>query len=246
MATWDQSLSNGKSADTGHQNIRHSPYQSCSKLSLPWFDIRVFYVRISNAVVDDYTPECLGVNHAPLDADTLLEVNGVKSSVYSKGISCLLRRVRVDKRSEEAIFVSTDSIRLSGSAKFEVFDRESLVLSGILEMSNKNGFPGDEANHNVRNWSMHCESGRSGCAGFCKGKQVMDSESVAPVIEVYVAGCFSGAPIVLTNILRFSSQKKQNANGMLDSIPEYEAAEARGDASSELDQQVRTYLLPLI
>lgn len=42
----------------------------------------------------------------------------------SDGLSLVLRRDRVDKNSEETTFVSTDSIRLTGSMKFDVYDRE--------------------------------------------------------------------------------------------------------------------------
>ncbi|KAK9270285.1 hypothetical protein L1049_025862 [Liquidambar formosana] len=125
------------------QIIRHPAYQQCSKLSSAWFDLRVFYVRVSNFEVDDSTPEFLTLNHIPLSPDTLLEVNGARSSIYSDGVSCLLRRDRVDKKSEEATFVSTDSIRLTGSVKFEVLDKEDLILSGVLDMSNSNGFIGE-------------------------------------------------------------------------------------------------------
>lgn len=235
-----ESLSNGKLTDPGLQVIRQPSYQSCSNLTLPWFDIRVFYVRISNFLVDDSTPECLTVNHIPLSPDTLLEVNGVRCSVCSEGISCSLRRDRIDKKSEEATFVSTDSIRLTGSVKFEVFDREVLVLSGILEMSNRNGFTGD-LKSNGRRWSMNCESLMNTSIGFLKGKQIVGSESLSPTIEVYVAGCFSGKPIILTKTLQLTSRRKHNRKGMLDSIPEYDAAESQKDAPSGLDLQIAEY-----
>ncbi|KAL2521065.1 Erythronate-4-phosphate dehydrogenase family protein [Forsythia ovata] len=131
---------NGNLVDPGLQIKRHSLYQSGGKFSLPWFDIRVFYVRICNFMVDESTPESLTLNHIPLSPDTLLEVNGVRCSIDSEGVSCLLRRDRVDKKSEEVTFVSTDGIRLTGSVKFEVFDREDLVLFGVLEIPNTNGF----------------------------------------------------------------------------------------------------------
>lgn len=235
-----ESLSNGKLTDPGLQIIRHPSFQYCSNLSLRWFDIRVFYVRISDFMVDDSTPECLTVNHIPLSPDTLLEVNGARCSVCSEGMSCILRRDRIDKKAEEATFVSTASIRLTGSVKFEVFDKEVLVLSGILEMSNTNGFSGDSKS-NGRRWSMNCESLMSPSAGFLKGKQIAGLESVSPTIEVYVAGCFSGTPIILTKTLQLTSRRKQhNRKSMLDSIPEYEAAESEKDAPTGLDLQVHS------
>lgn len=89
-----------------------------------------------NGVVDKLTPKFLTLNHTPLSPDTLLEVNGGKRNVYSEAVSSLLRRDRVDRKSEEATFVNTDSIRMTGGVKFEVYDRDNLLLSGVLEWSN--------------------------------------------------------------------------------------------------------------
>ncbi|KAI3460321.1 hypothetical protein Pfo_016984 [Paulownia fortunei] len=233
-----ESHSNGNLTDQGLQIIRHS-YQSSGRFSLPWFDIRVFYVRISNFMVDDSTPECLTLNHIPLSPDTVLEVNGVRCLMDSEGISCILRRDRMDKKSEEATFVSTDSIRLTGSVKFEVFDKEDLVISGVLEMSGTNGFIG-ESNNVAKKWSMNCESIISAGVGFLKGKQIMGSESLSPTIEVYVAGCFSGTPIILTKTVQLNHRKKHR-KGMLDSIPEYDASESPEDVASFHDLQVADY-----
>lgn len=240
MENGHESLSNGKPAYPGLQIIRHPSYQSCIKLSLSWLDIRVFYIRISNFVVDDSTPEYLTLNHIPLCPDTLLEVNGTRCSMYSEGASCLLRRDRVDKKSEEATFVSTDSIRVTGSVKFEVFNKDDLVLSGVLDMSNSNGFVG-EAKNSVKRWNMNCESAMSAGTGFLKGKQIIGSESFSPTIEVFITGCFSGTPIILTKSLQLNHRKKHNRKGMLDSIPEHETNEQHKDVSPGLDLQVAEY-----
>ena len=58
--------------------------------------------------VNDSTLESLTLNHIPLNLDTLLEVNGTRSSIYFDGVSLPLRRDRVDKESKEATFVSTE------------------------------------------------------------------------------------------------------------------------------------------
>lgn len=233
-------LSNGEATDPGLQIIKFSPYQPSTKLSLPWFDLRVFYARVSNFQVDDSTPEFLTLNHIPLSHDTLLEVNGVRSSIHSDGVSSLLRRDRVDKKSEEVTFVSTDSIRLTGSVKFEVFDKEDLVLSGVLEMCNSNGFTG-ESKKNVKHWSMNCESEITAGTGFLKVKHIAVPELPLPTIEVYVAGSFSGTPIILTKTLQLSFRKKHNRKGMLDAIPEYETTENGKNVSPGLDWQVTEY-----
>ncbi|KAK4351981.1 hypothetical protein RND71_027499 [Anisodus tanguticus] len=233
-------LSNGKPADPGLQIIRHPSYQSCGKLSLSWFYIRVFYIRISNYMVEDSTPEILTLNHIPLSPDTLLDVNGKRCSMYLEGASCLLRRDRVDKTAEEATFVSTDSIRLSGNVNFEVLHKDELVLSGTLEMADINGFTGESKNC-LRRWSMNCESVLIAGTGFLKGKHVVGSESLSPTIEVYVAGCFCGTPIILTKTLQLNHRKKHHRKGMLDSIPEHETVEQHKKVSSEYDLQVTEY-----
>ncbi|CAI9755869.1 unnamed protein product [Fraxinus pennsylvanica] len=227
--------SNGHVKDPGLIN-RHP--SSSSKFSLPWFDIRVFYVRISNFSVDDSTPEFLTLNHFPLIPDTLLEVNGVRCSIESEGVSCLLRRDRIDKKSEEATFVSTDSTRLKGSARFEVFNEKELMLSGILEMSANS--PIKESNNLARKWSMNCESVMTAGTGFLKGKHIKGSESSSPTVEVYVAGCYSGTPIILTKMLQLNHAKKHK-KGMLDMTLECEASESHEDVASGHDLQVAEY-----
>ncbi|KAM6544269.1 hypothetical protein CsatB_008716 [Cannabis sativa] len=234
------SQNNGEVDDHGLQVTRYSAYQPCNNLSPPWFELRVFYVRVSNFKVDDSCPEFLTLNHIPLSPDSLLEVNGTKTSIYSDGLSSLLRRDRADRKSEEATFVSTDNIRLTGSLKFEVFDEEDLILSGVLEMSNSNGFTG-ESKHSAKRWSMNCDSDITAAAGFLKGKHLGGSDLPAPTIEVYVAGCFSGTPIILTKTLQLCFRKKQTRKGMLDAIPENEATESQKDEAPGLDLQLAAY-----
>ncbi|CAA7013597.1 unnamed protein product [Microthlaspi erraticum] len=217
----------------------HSYNQHSARISSPWLDLRVFYVRISNFTVEDSTPEVLTVNLIPLDRDTLLEMNGVRMSMYSEGCSSQLRRDRVDKKTEEATYVSTDNIRLTGSVKFEVFDRNELVLSGTLEMSDCNGFTGEPKNR----WSMDCEAEIAAGSCFLKEKSKNGQEllPLLPTIEVYVTGCFSGTPIILTKTLQLGQRKKQSRRMALDSIPEYETAEPQKNLSSQLDFQATEY-----
>lgn len=224
--------------DPGRKIARQPTYQP--KLS-PWFDLRVFYVRVSNCEVDELTPEFLTLNHIPLNPDTLLEVNGRRSSIYSDSFSSLLRRDRVDKKSEEATFVSTDSIRMTGSVKFEVYDRDDLLLTGVLEMCNGNGFNNGESKNHSKRWSMKCQSAVAGSAGFLRGKQYMGSESILPMVEVYVTGCFAGTPIILTKTLQLIVRRKHVRKGMLDSIPEYETTATKTDVPSELALQLAEF-----
>ncbi|GMI83593.1 erythronate-4phosphate dehydrogenase [Hibiscus trionum] len=234
---YESSSGNGPTSN-GHMVARHSPYQSFSKGSLRWLDIRVFYVRVSKCETDDEsTPTYLTLNHVPLNPDTLLEVNGVRTGIYSDGASTLLRRDRVDKKSEEATFVSTDTIRLSGSVKFEVFIKDALLLSGVLELCEGNGCT-EESRGSGSMWSMNCESAITSGTGFLKAKQYHSPGSASPTVEVYVAGSFSGNPIILTRTLQPSLRKKQ-MKGMLDSIPEYEATE---DQKEVTPLQIPDYL----
>lgn len=227
--------------DPGLQIIRHPTYYlPSSRSSLPWFDLRVFYVRISNFLVDDSTPECLTLNHIPLSPDTLLEVNGARCTINSEPVSSVLRRDRVDKKAEEATYVSTDTIRVTGNVKFEIFEKNDLVLSGTLEMSNSNGYIGDSKN-SAKRWSMNCEPVIAAGTGFMRGKQIVGSESLSLTIEVYIAGSFSGTPIILTKTLQLNFRKKHNRKGALDAIPEYETSESQKEYADDLDLQVAEY-----
>lgn len=216
-ASGDELRENG-AVENGHSIIRQHPsYPPKPSLHLQWLDLRVFYVRVSKCVLDnDSTPEFLTLNHVPLNRDTLLEVNCVRTSIYSDGVSTLLKRDRLDKQSEEVTFVCTDSIRMTGSVKFEVFRENSLVLSGRIELCHSNGSVGHQ-HHQGQAWNISCESDLvGGGAGFLKGNQ-----NVSPAIEVYVAGTFSGSPIILTQSLQLSHRRKQTRKGMLEAIPEY-------------------------
>ncbi|GMH04156.1 hypothetical protein Nepgr_005995 [Nepenthes gracilis] len=227
-----ETVNGNEAATNGFHIIRHAPSQPYSKLSASWFDLRVFYVRFSNFTVHESTPEFLTLNHIPLDPDTLLEVNGVRCSIYSDGISSLLRRDRVDKKSEEATFVCTDSIKFTGSVKFDIFNEEDHVLTGVLEMPSSSCSVG-EAENSISRWSLNCQSAMTVGTGFLMGKNNGRPEYATPTIDVYVAGSFSGAPIILTKTLRLSFRRKHNRKVMLDAIPEYETAESRKDAESE-------------
>ncbi|KAI4298344.1 hypothetical protein L6164_031917 [Bauhinia variegata] len=226
--------------DNGHIVARRS-YQSSIKSSLPWFDIRVFYVRVCNCELDDSTPEVLTLKHVPLNPDTLLHINGVRTSIHSDGVSTFLKRDRIDRKSE-ATFVSTDSIRMTSGVKYEVFDKDILLLSGVLELCHSNGFVG-ESNYNGQKWSMSCESDITPGSTFFKGKQFMMPDSSSTTIEVYIAGSFLDTPIISTKTLQLSSQKKyMRRNGMLYAIPEHESSESQKDAASVLALQVPDYM----
>ncbi|XP_010519104.1 PREDICTED: uncharacterized protein At1g01500-like [Tarenaya hassleriana] len=232
---------NGGTADSRLQIVKYAPYNKpCEKFSLPWLDLRVFYVRISNFLIDESTPSVLTLNHVPLSPDTVLEVNGVRCNMSSEGISSVLRRDRADKKSEEATFVTTDCIRLTGNVRFEVYDKGDLILSGVLEICSGNGYAG-ESESNAKNWSMNCEMEITAGSGFLKGKHIVGPESPLPTIEVYVAGCFSGKPIILTKTMQLGFKRKQTKKGTLDSIPENDIGETEKNPSAGVDHQMKEY-----
>ncbi|CAN1320338.1 Uncharacterized protein At1g01500 [Linum perenne] len=217
-----------------------SPHQRGIKVSsLPWLDLKVFYVRVSKCEIGDSMPEYLIVNHTPLSPDTLLEVNGVGSRVDSNGTSTLLRRDRLDKKSEEATFVSTNSVRTTDSVRFDVYESDILILHGVLELSNVNGYIGEPRNHSKR-WSIKCEVDVPAGTSFLKAEQFVGSESPSsPRIEVYIAGSFLGTPIILTKTMHIlNGQMIIKRKGILDSIVEHETVgslEEKGSSSIILE-----------
>ncbi|KAI7997157.1 Uncharacterized protein LOK49_LG10G01247 [Camellia lanceoleosa] len=222
-------------------------HSSSHQVSLSWLNLKVFYVGITKCEVDNSTPQYLTMNNIPLNPNTLLEVNGARTSTYSHCIqiwimtsyntwhslgchTSLLRRDRLDKKSEEVIFVCTDSIRVAQSVKFNVFDKDVRILSGVLGLCTNNGL-----------WSMNCESEMDAGTRFLQGKPDTGQESDSPRIKVYVASCFDGTPIILTKTGQLSLCKKQMRTGMLDSISKYEAAKSQEDVLSRLNLQVSDY-----
>lgn len=187
--------------------------------------IRVFYVRISKFIVDGTTPACLILNLIPLSRETILKVNG---AVEWEGISCVLQRDRVDKKSEEVTFVGTDCITSTDSVKFEVLDKDNLLITGVLDLSSSNGF---------NNWSMSWVSVIGSGDSFSTQRRFKDSGYTIPAQEVCVAGCFSGSPIILTKTLQLN-RKRQRKIGVLNTIPEYDASDSHEDVARRCDLQI--------
>lgn len=174
--------------------------------SSPRLDLKVFYVRVSNCEVDESTPDHLNLNHIPLTPDTILELKGRSSSIYSECVSSVLRRDRMDKRAEEATFVSTDSISLAGTVRFEVYAGDYMLISGVLELAKFDGGTGN-GNGVAKKWKMKCHSVLSDASScFLKGKKLTGPDM--PTVDVYVAGYFSGAPVILTKTLKIGMPKK--------------------------------------
>ncbi|XP_078441683.1 uncharacterized protein At1g01500-like isoform X2 [Wolffia australiana] len=195
--------------------IKHPLYQPRSP---PWLDLRVLYIRLTGFEASKSVPEVLKITHIPLTPNTIVEVNGRRSSIYSESVSSSLRRDRVDWEAEEATYVGTDSIRLTGSAMLEVCNEENLLVTVTLELSNGDGGEGEEKGRNGK-WRMSCRA-VSG-SGFVK--KAGDRCDLAA--EIYVTGHFSGSPIILTRTVKLGFPKKaRRKKTTLDAIPEYDEA----------------------
>lgn len=185
--------------------------------------LRVFYLRVSRCEVDESMLETLTVTHTPLTPDTILDVSGADQQPapgISKGgsVSLPLRRDRVDQRSEEATFVCTASVRLSGSVRFEVQNRDERLMVGILEVcdcdaeSNKCG---------KKSWALKCQAATQRGSGFLKcGGLGGGGDTKPPAAEVYVAGMFRGTPIVFTKAMQLRFRRRRQARAFMDPIPE--------------------------
>nr|DAD47095.1 TPA_asm: hypothetical protein HUJ06_017032 [Nelumbo nucifera] len=218
-----------------NSNPNHSPkyapfYSLMNDTASPpssWFEIRLFYVRIAPCVVDS-VPAHLTLRHLRREIGVSLEINGSRIPA-SETASLTLRRDRLDKESSEVTYVSTDNVRVMGAVEFEVYDREDLILCGSLERMEtawNNGSVGLDHHQGLENdpktgWSMDCYTAASiatGSSAFFQPKLGISS----PSIEVYVAGCCSGVPLILTKTIHLSPRRKSPRHGALDAIPEDE------------------------
>ncbi|KAF5194441.1 Erythronate-4-phosphate dehydrogenase family protein [Thalictrum thalictroides] len=220
------------------------------------FEIRLFYVRISPCVIDN-VPEFLTIRHLRREIGVSMEINGSRIPASDR-TSLTLRRDRIDKEASEVTYVSTDSIRVTGAVEFEVYERDDLILCGSLErMDWSNGGGGGLDNHHQQGglekdektgWSMDCymASGvTTTLSAFFQPKLGISS----PSIEVYVAGCCSGVPLILTKIIQHSPKRKPRHGG-LDAIPEDdETGKENGSTNGSIrhrnfqvtDQEVEEY-----
>ncbi|CAA7387873.1 unnamed protein product [Spirodela intermedia] len=213
--------------------IKHPLHQT---MKSSWFDLRVFYMRISNCEVEESTPDHLTVNHYAVSPDTILEVNGRSGNSCSGSLSSLLRRDRADKRTEEATFVSTDKIRMTGSVRFEICHKDDILFSGLLELINSDEFIG-ESRDRCKKWSItHLQIKTAGVT-FLKRKQHMGLETEIPTVDVYVTGCFSGSHIILAETLQLGFTPKHDQKAKPASTLGNHLTDLRMDGSSEALQR---------
>uniref|UniRef100_A0A1D1YFX4 Uncharacterized protein At1g01500 n=1 Tax=Anthurium amnicola TaxID=1678845 RepID=A0A1D1YFX4_9ARAE len=205
----------------------HSGYRGGSPPS-PWLEIRLFYVRISPCAADS-APSRLTLAHLRREAGVALEINGARVPA-AEPTSVLLRKDRVDRGAAEVTYVSTGGVRLSGAVDFEVRDGDGLLLCGVLErmeVSWGNGAARDPKT----GWSMDCYSPASLASSALTQTKLGGSSS--PSIEVYVAGCCSGFPLILTQTIRHNPRGKAPRQGMLDAVPEDDEMSGRDESSRE-------------
>ncbi|XP_076950295.1 uncharacterized protein At1g01500-like [Bidens hawaiensis] len=206
-----------------------SPYKPFNYIN-GLLEIRLFYVRIAPCAVNA-VPGQLTLRHLRREIGVSLEINGVRVPSSNTAL-VTLNRDRVDTESSEVTYVSTDNIRVSGAIEFEVVDDESdereLVLCGSLERiieSNwsdgglENGHSNSNNNNNINNcktgWSMDFHAANlSKFGGFSTS------------VEVYIAGCCSTVPVILTKTVQVSPRRRGARIGTtLDAIPEGEDEE---------------------
>ncbi|KAK9144880.1 hypothetical protein Sjap_004783 [Stephania japonica] len=175
-----------------------------------YFEIRLFYVRIAPCAVSA-VPDHLTIRHIRREIGASLEING--SYVPASDSSSLkLRCDRIDKEASEVTYVSTDTVRVIGAVEFEVYEREAMVLCGSLERVETVWGNGGLVKDERTGWSMDCNAAAAVMLGG------LSSSS----IEVYVAGCSAGVPLILTKTIQHSPRRKPPRHGMLDAIPEDE------------------------
>ncbi|XP_047319252.1 uncharacterized protein At1g01500-like [Impatiens glandulifera] len=194
-------------------------------LSSGWFEIRLFYVRVSPCA-DETVPDHLTVRHLRREIGVSMEINGVRIPA-TETVSLTLRRDRLDKESSEVTYVSTDCVKVTGSVEFEVCEDETMMICGSLEImdsawssNNNNGDDDDDDVDDLKTgWSMDCYTSASitnGGSAFVQPKIGIS----APSFEVYIAGCCSGVPVILTKMIQISPRRKPTRHLTLDCIPE--------------------------
>ncbi|CAM8971950.1 hypothetical protein QQ045_028668 [Rhodiola kirilowii] len=201
-----------------------------------WFDIRLFYVRVAPCVAD-CIPDFINLRLPRREIGVALEINGTRCPT-SESASLSLRRDRVDKEGSEVTYVSTSSVRVTGSVEFEVYegDGDVMILCGALERL-ETRWTGESRS----NWSLECYAAavvaeKERCSAFIQPKMGVSS----PSFEVYIAGICLGSPVILTKMVQVSSpRRKVGRQSLLDAIPEEDEKE-KSDGFPKLSFQGET------
>ncbi|KAJ0245331.1 C-terminal binding protein AN [Hirschfeldia incana] len=196
--------------------------------SSSWLEVRLFYVRIAPCVVEN-VPDSLTLRHPRRETGASLEVNGARVPP-SETASLKLRRDRVDRESSEVTYVSTEAVRVTGCVDFEVYDKEEMVLCGNLDRI-EGAWDNGTVSDPKTGWGMDCymalpsSSSSSSSSPFFRPKLGVAS----PSLEVYIAGCCGGVPVILTKTIQASPRRKVARHVTLDAIPEDEEEVEKDD-----------------
>ncbi|KAF0900396.1 hypothetical protein E2562_031587 [Oryza meyeriana var. granulata] len=152
-------------------------------------EVRLFYVRLSPRGYSP--PPRLALALHPSSC------GGARGDEEEAALSLPLRLDRRDPASREATYVCTASARLPPpAAAFEVADhRGGALLRGSLRRC-------PDANPASPAWAIDCIP----AAG---------AEAETSAFEVYVAGCCTGEPAVLTRALRLATAEEKAAGGLV-------------------------------
>ncbi|KAK6804587.1 hypothetical protein RDI58_002371 [Solanum bulbocastanum] len=113
------------------------------------------------------------------------------------------------------VLLEINGCRIPASDTVSITLRRDRVDKGSSEVE------GTWDNGNGTGWSVDCYN----AASFGSGGSVFLQSKIgvsSPSIEVYVADCFSGVPLILTKTIQVSPRRKLSRHSMLDSIPEDE------------------------
>ncbi|KAL0700465.1 hypothetical protein Bca4012_056587 [Brassica carinata] len=207
-------------------HMKASAVAPSSSASIPltqsssWLEVRLFYVRIAPCVVEN-VPDSLTLRHPRRETGASLEVNGVRVPP-SQTASLKLRRDRVDRESSEATYVSTEAVRVTGCVDFEVYDKEDMVLCGNLDRI-EGAWDNGTVSDPKTGWGMDCYMALRNGSGSSSSAFFRTKLGVAsPSVEVYIAGCCGGVPVILTKTIQASPRRKVARHVTLDAIPEDE------------------------
>lgn len=222
--------------DAKKEELAMAIYKS-SKFTGGCLEIRLFYVRFAPCQVD-CLPDHITLCYLHREIGVSLEINGCRFPA-SEVASITLRRDRVDRDFSEVTYVTTDNIRLTGAVEFEVRENEEkLILCGSLDRLETTAWTNGSVLENdlKTGWSMDCYSAASiTCGGshFFQPKHGVYS----PTIEVYIAGCCSRTPLILTKTIQVNPRNKMNRHSMY-AIPEDDEMEKeQGPANESLRQR---------
>ncbi|KAH7284871.1 hypothetical protein KP509_34G074600 [Ceratopteris richardii] len=193
-----------------------------------WFDVKVFYIRISSCILQQ-APDMLSIVYPKRDVRTELEINGGRISP-SERVCFALRMDRVDWSSSEVTYVNTNNLRTTGDLSFQIYHKDELLLVGVLARTSphKESQQAGEEHGSIPTSSLSSETGWSmdcSCTITCNCSFVRDKSDLctgSAVMEVYVAGRSSGLPIVLTKTVSLSPTRNSPRRCSLDAIPEEE------------------------